>query len=1148
MPTVAPISQQIWDMKYRLRGGDGKAVDNTIEDSWARVAGALAAAEEQPETWKQPFFQALSDFQFLPAGRILAGAGAGRNVTLFNCFVMGTIPDDMSGIFENLREAALTMQQGGGIGYDFSTLRPNGARVEGVGADASGPLTFMDVWDAMCRTIMSAGHRRGAMMATLRCDHPDIEAFIKAKQNPGRLRMFNLSVLVTDAFMGAVKNDAPWELQFNGRTYSSVRARDLWDSIMRATYAYAEPGVIFIDRINQRNNLQYCEEINSTNPCVTGDTWIATDEGPRQVNDLLGRQFRAMVNGQPYPSTEAGFFPTGNKQVFRIAVKGGHALRLTANHLVRTATKVTRYKVDWTWRACGDLKPGDQIAIHDHRAHTHWPGAGNQDEGYLIGLLIGDGTLKTDKAVISVWPGQEVVNGTFERPGTLAVMDRALNAARSLPHRADFTGWMAVPGRGEYRMSLAAVKNLAHDLGLAPGNKAITPAIENRSSEFYKGLLCGLFDADGSIQGTQQKGVSVRLAQSDLDILRAVQRMLQRLGIVSTIYPERRPAGKRLLPDGKGGRREYECKTDHELSIANENVGRFAALISFTDGEKSGRLATLVSGYKRTPNRERFIVKIDSIEPDSTAPVFDVQIPGINAFDANGIVVHNCGEQPLPPYGACLLGSINLAKLVQRPFAPDAALDLDALRDLVTTAIRMLDNAIDVSRFPLPQQADEARAKRRIGLGVTGLADALIFCRARYGSDGAVSLVQTWMAVIRRAAYLASVELAKEKGAFPLFEREAYLAGESIMELDGDVRAAIAEHGIRNALLTSIAPTGTISIFADNVSSGLEPVFAFTYRRHVTMPDGSRREEAVSDYAYRRFRAEFGEAAQLPDYFATAAALTPSDHVRMQAAVQTYIDASISKTINLPEDISFEAFKDVYMQAYDTGCKGCTTYRPNEVTGAVLETEEAPKPLLPIEPELPLEPPEARPRDELDGGGVVYMTQPLARPGALQGRTYKINWPESDHGIYITINDIVQDARVRPFEVFINSKNVEHFAWTVALTRMISAVFRRGGDVSFVVEELKAVFDPRGGHWVDGRYIPSLLAAIGEVIERHMIAIGFIANPNADPEAEVLAIAVPASGGQETTPLRGCPKCGTPGLIRQEGCETCVSCGYSKCS
>ena len=777
MPTVAPISQQIWDMKYRLRSTDGQAVDDTIEDSWRRVADAMAAAEVRPADWRDHFYDALEDFRFLPAGRVLAGAGADRNVTLFNCFVMGTIPDDMSGIFENLREAALTMQQGGGIGYDFSTLRPNGAPVEGVGADASGPLTFMDVWDAMCRTIMSAGHRRGAMMATLRCDHPDIEAFIEAKQDPGRLRMFNLSVLVTDAFMQAVKDDKAWELLFGGRTYKSVQARELWDSIMRATYAYAEPGVIFIDRINQRNNLRYCETIHATNPC---------------------------------------------------------------------------------------------------------------------------------------------------------------------------------------------------------------------------------------------------------------------------------------------------------------------------------------------------------------------------------------GEQPLPPYGACLLGSINLARLVRNSFTADAALDIDALRNLVTTAVRMLDNAIDISRFPLREQENEARAKRRIGLGITGLADALIFCRVRYGSDQAVALTHSWLAEVQRASYLASVDLAKEKGAFPLFEREAFLASDGNVKLDDEVRTAIAEHGIRNALLTSIAPTGTISIFADNVSSGLEPVFAFTYRRHVIMPDGSRREEIVSDYAYRQYRTQYGEAAQLPDYFITAAALTPSDHVRMQAAAQTYIDASISKTINLPENITFEAFKDVYMLAYDTGCKGCTTYRPNEVTGAVLETESEEKSRLLVEPELPLGAPEARPRDELDAGGVVYMTQPLDRPGALQGRTYKINWPESDHGIYITINDIIQDGRVRPFEVFINSKNVDHFAWTVALTRMISAVFRRGGDVSFVVEELKAVFDPRGGYWVDGRYVPSLLAAIGEVIERHMIVIGFIAKPNLDPEAEVVPVALQASTSagkknEEVSHLRRCTKCGTPGLIRLEGCDTCVSCGYSKC-
>jgi ribonucleoside-diphosphate reductase alpha chain len=783
MAQVAAISQQIWDMKYRLKGPDGAPVDKTIEDSWRRVAAALAEAEapEVREHWAEQFYDALSGFKYLPAGRILAGAGARRNVTLFNCFVMGTIPDDMSGIFEHLREAALTMQQGGGIGYDFSTLRPKGAPVKGVGADASGPLSFMDVWDAMCRTIMSAGHRRGAMMATMRCDHPDIESFIEAKQQPGRLRMFNLSVLVTDAFMQAVKEDGPWELKFNGTTYGVVRARELWDRIMRSTYAAAEPGVIFIDRINRANNLAYCETIQATNPC---------------------------------------------------------------------------------------------------------------------------------------------------------------------------------------------------------------------------------------------------------------------------------------------------------------------------------------------------------------------------------------GEQPLPPYGACLLGSINLTTLIREPFSPDAHLDLDELQRLVRVAVRMMDNVVDVSQFPLPQQTHEARAKRRIGLGVTGLADALILCEARYGSARAVELTDRWMRALTRDAYLASVEIAQEKGPFPLYDRDSYLRSEFVRTLDEDVQDAIARHGVRNALVTSIAPTGTISLFADNVSSGLEPVFSFRYTRNVLLPDGSRQAEEVSDYAYRLFHRLKGEDVPLPDYFVDAQTLSPQDHVLMQATVQKHIDSSISKTINCPVDLSFEAFKDVYMMAYETGCKGCTTYRPNEVTGAVLELAKEKDREKARQPELPLGyKAETRPQDIFEAGAVVYMTQPLDRPEALPGQTYKVRWPESDHAIYITLNDIVQDGRRRPFEIFINSKNMEHYAWTVGLTRMISAVFRRGGDVSFVVEELKAVFDPRGGSWVDGKYVPSLLAAIGDVIERHMIAIGFLPDPAKDrAELERMAARKVANladglgnGDAGGRPLPHCPKCGSPSLIRQEGCDLCTSCGYSKC-
>jgi ribonucleoside-diphosphate reductase alpha chain len=759
-----PISAEIWDMKYRFKRPDGSPVDETVEASWQRVAKAVAQAEKPNERarWAREFEGLLQDYRFLPAGRILSGAGTARTVTLFNCFVMGRIEDSLAGIFDALKEAALTMQQGGGVGMDFSTIRPKGAAVKGVGADASGPLSFMDVWDAMCRTIMSAGSRRGAMMGTLRCDHPDIEDFIAAKADAKRLRMFNLSVLVTDDFMQAVKADADWPLVFGGQTYRTISARALWDRIMRSTYDYAEPGVIFIDRINTLNNLSYCETIQATNPC---------------------------------------------------------------------------------------------------------------------------------------------------------------------------------------------------------------------------------------------------------------------------------------------------------------------------------------------------------------------------------------GEQPLPPYGACLLGSINLAALVIDPFTEQARIDEAQLQHLVPLAVRFMDNVVDVSNYPLPEQRREALAKRRIGLGITGLADALTMCGLRYGTEEAATAAKDWMARIERHAYLASAAIAAEKGAFPLYDADAYLAGGHVKGLDADIKAVIARSGIRNALLTSIAPTGTISLFAGNVSSGIEPIFSVAYDRKVLQPNGERITQKVEDYAARVWRGLKGGDVALPPSFVTANDLSPHEHLVMQAAIQPHIDSSISKTINCPPDLPFEDFKAVYLEAYDQGLKGCTTFRPNDVTGSVLSVSEPAK-SEPVQAALPLE----AVRDPFlhaEPGEVIYMKQPLARHEVLPGFTYKLKWADSDHAIYITINDILQDGRRRPFEIFINSKNMEHFAWTVALTRMISAVFRRGGDVSFVVEELKAVFDPRGGQWMDGRYVPSLLAAIGGVIERHMIDTGFL-KPDAKPGL-ALAVNDQQRGAQ-------CPRCGEATLVFQEGCSTCLSCAYSKCS
>ena len=732
------LAEEIWIAKYRFQKPDGDG-DSDFAATIARVSSAIAEAEpaDRRDYWRERFADALRGFRFIPAGRILAGAGTDRSVTLFNCFVMGTIPDSLEGIFSHLREAAMTMQQGGGVGMDFSTIRPSGSPVKGVGADASGPLTFMDCWDAMCRTVLSAGQRRGAMMGCLRIDHPDIEAFIDAKRDPARFRNFNLSVLVTDDFMKALSADAEWQLQFGGEVMRTVSAKALWEQLMRSTYDTAEPGVIFVDRVNAQNNLAHCEQISASNPC---------------------------------------------------------------------------------------------------------------------------------------------------------------------------------------------------------------------------------------------------------------------------------------------------------------------------------------------------------------------------------------GEQMLPPYGACVLGSINLAALVENPFQPDAAINEAELASLTQAAVRMLDNVIDISRYPLREQETESKTKRRIGLGITGLADALLFCGTVYGSGEAVELTRRWLEVIKREAYRASAELAGEKGAFPAYD-PCILQRPNLEGLDEEVRELIRENGLRNGCLTSIAPTGTTSLLAGNVSSGVEPVFAYSYSRKIRNPDGTTREEAVEDYALQAWKRLKGDAQPPTELFVSAQTLTPSDHLTMQAAAQALIDSSISKTVNCPEGIAFDAFADIYVEGYHLGCKGLTTYRPNAVTGSVLSAGKPKHDPIP-EPAL------------------------ADRSEALQGTTYKLKWPDSAHAVYVTINNSIDaDGARRPFEIFINSKNMEHYAWTLGLTRMISAVFRRGGDVSFVAEELKAVFDPRGGAWMQGRYVPSLLAAIGGVIERHL-----------GPAEPVLPLPDPAPGAEShRRALPVCPQCGACALVKVEGCNNCLDCGYSKC-
>ena len=770
-----PISNQIWNQKYRFKTDrPGFISDETVVDTWGRIATAcsnipqLHNNHEARETLEQRFYSALYDFKFLPAGRINSGAGTGRNVTLFNCYVMGTIPDSLDGIFDMLKEAALTMQQGGGIGYDFSTLRPKGALVKGVESFSSGPLTFMDVWDSMCKTIMSAGSRRGAMMATMRCDHPDIMDFVTAKQDPLRLRNFNVSVLCTDAFMAAVANHDPWDLVFDGKVYETIPdAAMIWEAILQNTYDYAEPGVIFIDRINKENNLWFLETIAATNPC---------------------------------------------------------------------------------------------------------------------------------------------------------------------------------------------------------------------------------------------------------------------------------------------------------------------------------------------------------------------------------------GEQPLPPYGACLLGSVNLAKHVVFPFTDNADVDMKELEKSVRTGVRILDSVVETSLFPLEAQKEEARYKRRQGLGVTGLADLLFMTGYRYGSPESLIKTEKIMTDIAIWAYEESIQMAKEMGPAPclvsLEAREKFIQSGFMKRMPQYIKDDILKVGIRNSHLLSVAPTGTISMYAGNVSSGGEPIFAPKYQRKITNDDGTKRTETVYDYAVLKFEEHFGDVEYVDavdwwdQYMTTAQDLTPADHINMQAVLQKWVDSSISKTVNLPESISFEDFKAVYDHAYKTGCKGCTTYRPNDVTGSVLSVEtkeETPK-------EYPI-------KEEVNTDMRV-----IQRGSVMDGSTYKLKW--AGDAYYVTINhEYMPEGWYAPAEIFVNTKNPEHLAWTGALTRMISAIFQRGGDIRFVADELQSVFDPKGGQWVNGVYVPSLVALIGKTLQEHLMLIGY----QSTPETSSSLIEVGEGPEEPQLPAQAapipvqCPSCKGFNMVMESGCPKCIDCGHSKC-
>ncbi len=1061
---------RVLERRYLARDENGELTEDP-EGMFKRVAAAVAGAdrpflsEEEIENTYQQFYEMMSSLKFLPNSPTLMNAGRPLG-QLSACFVL-PVEDSMQDIFEAVKNAALIHKSGGGTGFSFSRLRPKGSTVKSTGGVASGPVSFMKVFNSATEAVKQGGTRRGANMGILRVDHPDIREFITCKQDNRDITNFNISIGVTEEFMEALRKKEKYSLYdpAGGQPERQEYSAEIFGMIVDSAWRNGEPGIVFLDRINRDNVVPGMGEIEATNPCIKGDSWVLTESGPLQVLDILGKKLSLALNGKFSWTNDAGFFCTGKKRVIRLTTDRGYELTLTRDHLVRKAACLSRFAIEEEWVRAGDLQPGDRIMLSNNRGIT-WKGKGNHAEGYLSGLLLAHGTLKKEGGIISVWGDDEEA---------LSLVKAAGDAAHTLAHRCDFKGFQSTgrdrPGN---RMRLSSLRDLASEYGIFAGHKKITSDIEKTSMEFYKGFLKGIFDTDGTVAGAGDKGISIRLWQNDLECLRTVQRMLHRMGIASSVY---------------------DVKPGHELVISNDNMFVFNQLIGFGSSKRTKRLAEALKGYKRALNRERFVASVTSLAEDGEYKVYDVQVPGVNAFDANGLYVHNCGEQPLLPYESCNLGSINLSTMLKKT-GGGYEIDYEKLKDTVEKAIHFLDNVIDVNNYPLPEIEEMTKSTRKVGLGVMGWADILCRLSIPYNSREAVGLAEKVMSFVHDEAVKKSQELAERKGVFPCYDKSIY-----------------REKGIkvRNAATTTIAPTGTLSIIA-GVSSGIEPLYALAYKRNVMDNDSltevntvflqaAQREGFYSEELMERIVKKgsvrgFGEIPEhIRRVFVTAHDIDPEYHVRMQAAFQNHTDNAVSKTVNLRHDATRDDVKAVYELAYSTGCKGVTVYRDGSRDMQVLST-----------------------------GAKKRAVHPRPRPDITTGFTEKVKIGCGN--LYITVN--YDDKGI--CEVFANlGRGGGCPSQSEAASRLISIALRSGVDVKSIVEQLKGI--RCAGTTGRGLKVTSCPDAIGRVVEKVAVLSG--AESKADADERI-------PGGP------ACPECGKR-VEHEGGCIICRHCGFSKC-
>ncbi|MEZ4670443.1 MAG: LAGLIDADG family homing endonuclease [Anaerolineae bacterium] len=1168
---------------------DVEAVDKPLETDpgqmMDRVAAGIAAVEKNSKlrkTWADRFRWLLEDWKFVPAGRILTAAGTDQALTFYNCYVIPSPRDSRTGIIETLKQMTEIMSRGGGVGINVSSLRPRHAYVKGVNGRSSGSVSWAALYSFVTGLIEQGGSRRGALMVILNDWHPDVFDFINSKRTAGQITNANISVGVSDKLMDAVNADSDWDLMFPDTSdpaydadwdgdlerwqaeghkiihYRTVKAREVWNAIIESAWASAEPGVFFRERYNKMSNSHYFAPIICTNPCVTGDTRIYTSQGLVRAETLFDEEcdVEAVIDGRfghAQTSTNASHvFMTGTKPVFRLQTKEGYFVRATSDHRVMS---------ERGWLELRNLIPGDKVHILNRKGK--FGSTGSLELGRVLGWLVGDGTVTGERAVLSFFGEEKKELAPLFAEHVNYLVSPLTSRPRSYP-----IGVGEVLERDEARVSSTRLHTIAEEHGLTEVKHRVPETVFMGSEDMQRGFLQALFTADGSFQDGWEKGGSIRLAANQMQLLEGVQQLLLNFGIASRIYGNRRPAGYRDLPNSNRELQSYWCEPQHELTITKQNMIEFAYEIGFMVEYKQSALLNYVSRGKRGPYAEYFVATVEEIVPDGIEDVFDLTEPLTHSFVGNGLVLHNCGEQGLPAWGVCNLGAINLAKFYD---AETHDVLWDELDQTSRYATRFLDNVIDCTPYFFDENANQQLSERRVGLNNMGLAELMIKLGIRYGSDESVAFIDKLYGFMARAIYETSVELAQEKGAFPKFEADKFLQSGFMQSMPNDIQDKVRKHGIRNVTLTTQAPTGTTGTMV-NTSTGIEPFFSWVYYRKSRLGLHEEQVPLVKEW----YDANPGEK-KLPDYFVTAMELSPEDHIKVQAAIQRWVDSSISKTCNVPNHYTIEQVSDLYKYMYELGCKGGTIYRDGSRDEQVLMLkgdERAESEMSKLKGEKAEQP-------------VVEKVEQVATPHRVYPRPRRLSGVtvsrKTHFGTaYITMNS---DENGNPFEVFITvgkagsdlQADAEGLGRMVSLQLRTTAPQNRMEMVKLIIDQLQGIGGSRSVGLGPQRVISLPDAVAGALVDHYLTqnqaqqlnlpmvngngngnSNGNGLNGHSEKNAtatnwqavEVTEEAPAHANGTLTGAIKGadmCPNCGTVSLVRIEGCEKCLTCDYSRC-